>query len=189
MTRRLCSVPFDAELHLPKLQDFDCGAEDYQLEISEWIRNSGQDCVLDDLENWPNLRVWIYTLDDDIVGFGSLGSTDWDLREVGAGKKRVSVILLPNVGIRREFQGKPVDVTDKFDRYSSQILDDLVGKAKLDERRIKWMGLFVHPNNVAAIKLYERHEFKLLKKVRYNHKRFKLHYPGMLLDLESVQVA
>jgi ribosomal protein S18 acetylase RimI-like enzyme len=81
-----------------------------------------------------------------------------------------------------------VDVVDKFDRFSSQILDDLIARAKLNEANERWMGLFVHPNNLAAIRLYERHAFKLLKKVRFNHKEFETYYPAMLLDLETVQV-
>jgi len=188
MIRRLCCVPFDEEQHLPELQDFDCGAEAYQVEISEWIKNSGPNCVLDDLKKWSDLRVWVYTLDDTIVGFGSLGLSKWDLREIGAGKTKIPVKLIPDVGIRREFQGKPTEATNKFDRYSSQILDDLIFKAKSREQRVRWLGLFVHPDNRGAIKLYERHDFKLLKKVSYSHKDFNMTYPAMLLDLDYVDL-
>lgn len=169
------------------MRDFDCGAEDYQVEISEWIKNSGPNCVLDDLKNNPKLRVWIYTLEDVVVGFGSLALVEWDLREREGGGGKVPVILIPNVGIRREFQGLGSEArNNKFDRYSSRILDDLIAKAKKWEEKIRWLGLFVHPKNQGAIKLYQRHGFEWLKSVRYDHEDFNIAYPAMLLDLYAV---
>ena len=94
MIRRLRCVLFDEEQHLPKLQNSGCGAEDYEREIADWIKNRGRDCVLDDLRATPDLRVWVYILDDIIVGYGSMQSTKWNLRELCAGKGKEPVILL-----------------------------------------------------------------------------------------------
>src|SRR5271157_1062144 len=130
MTPRLRSTPFDAERHLPNVQDFDCGAEDYQVEIAEWIKNSGAGCIIDTMRDHLELKVWVYTLGDDtIVGYGSLGVTRWRLRGKVPGKKKVPVLLIANMGMRKEFQGEPKTATDKSDRYSSQILGDLIAKA------------------------------------------------------------
>ncbi len=189
MIPRLQSTLFEEEKHLAALQDFDCGSGNYAVEIADWIKNKPPDGVLNDLRKYPTLRVWIYTLDENtIVGFGSLQKARWRLRESGEAKKRVSILLIPYVGIKKEFHGQPMDATDKFDRYSSQILDDLVGKAKTHRPARHWLGLYVHPENLGAIKLYQRHEFKRLDGIGIYHKDFRVRYPTMLLDLDKVRL-
>jgi len=172
------------------LRLFDCGNENYQIEVANWIKNSGPGCVVDDLRERTDLRVWIYTLDEEtIVGFGSLGPNEWSLRERGQVKKKLPVMVIPSLGLAREFHGQPTEATDKFDRYSSQILDDLIVKAKTDPRGVRWLGLYVHPENRPAISLYQRHDFEFLEKSFYNHKDFGVKYPAMILDLNRVPLA
>jgi hypothetical protein len=171
---------------------FDCGDAPYQQEIAEWIKNSGPDCVLDELKNDPDLRVWIYTIGEEaIVGYGSLATKVWRF-PTGSGKRRktleVPVILIPNVGMRREYHGQPENVLSKFDRYSSQIMDDLISKAADNQNGIRWLGLYVHPENEGAIKLYNRHDFFSVRNVWYDHPDFSIRYPAMLLDLDRIPV-
>ena len=187
MIRRLRCEVFDEGRHLHRLQDFDCGEEDYQREISEWIRNSTADCVLDDLKARPDLQIWVYFLKKTVVGFGSLVLAEWELRRDGEKKSKVPVILIPNVGLSREFHGQPRDAKDKFDRYSSRILDDLTAKAKARKPKRRWLGLFVHPANKGAIRLYERHAFTRVDDIVYKHPDFKIEYPAMILDLDAIE--
>jgi hypothetical protein len=186
MVPRLTCIPFDAR-HLPKLQDFDCGTEDYEREVAHWIKNAGPDCVLNEMAKYPNLRVWLYVLLEslDIVGFGSLGQMRWDLSELKEDRRLVSII--PNMGIRGEFHHKPVEAVDKFDRFSSQIISDLIAKAKDGENHPDLLGLYVHPENLGAIKLYERHGFVRMKKVKWKNPDTGVYYPGMLRRLDIQQ--
>ena len=89
--------------------------------------------------------------------------------------------------MRVEFHGEPVGAP-KSERYSSQILGDLIGKAKSIKPKVPWLGLFVHPENIGAIKLYERHHFTCMKYINYPHKDFKIVYPRDAPDLDSVDV-
>ena len=62
------------------------------------------------------------------------------------------------MAIRREFWGKPQEaVLDE--RYSSQILRHLIDEAGAWPGDPPAVGLYVHPENQAAIKLYLRFHF------------------------------
>ena len=186
MFPRLKPTPFDEGKHWARLRDFDCGDEPYAREIAEWIKSSGPEGVLDELKNRPDLHVWIYTLDDDtIVGYGALLKEKWKLE--GA-KKKVPIVLVSNVGMRREFHGQPKGVDSRFDKYSSQILRHLIRTAKTNHPRIQWLGLYVHPDNAPAISLYVWHEFEPVEGVWYDHPDFFTRYPAMILDLSRVRL-
>jgi len=67
----------------------------------------------------------------------------------------VPISLIPSVGIQTAFQGGPRDAAYE-DKYSTQILGHLVVEArrKLGERQ-PFLGLYVHPGNLRAIKCYK----------------------------------
>ena len=60
---------------------------------------------------------------------------------------------------RRCLPGVPKD-----QRYSSLILDDLIDEACEWVEEKPYLCLFVHPDNIGAIHLYERHNFARLQK-------------------------
>jgi hypothetical protein len=62
-------------------------------------------------------KVWLYfDPDNDLVGFGSLGTTKWPNFP-----ERVSII--PQIGIQSRYHGQPTGAGET--KYSHQILDDL----------------------------------------------------------------
>jgi Acetyltransferase (GNAT) family len=181
----LTPTPFDAGKHWVGLQDFYCGEELYAREIADWIKSSEPEGVLDELKKRPDLCVWIYTLDDDtIVGYGALLKEKWELEGTN---RKVPIVLISNVGMRKAFHGQPKGVESPFDKYSSQILRHLIRTAKTRHAGIRWLGLYVHPENLPAIKLYVMHEFQPVKGVWYNHPDFLIRYPAMILDLSRVR--
>jgi ribosomal protein S18 acetylase RimI-like enzyme len=62
------------------------------------------------------------------------------------------------VAIRRPFWGKPDGPPEE--RYSSQIMRHLLQEAGAWPGQPPALGLFVHPDNHAAVKLYERFGFQ-----------------------------
>ncbi len=86
------------------------------------------------------------------------------------------------VGLEQRYRRKPEGPTDE--RYSSQIIDDLIEEARNanDPAVAPVLTLFVDPANAAAIKLYRRSGFSL-----YEHSYFDkisgIVYQGMLLTL------
>src|SRR5208282_3011519 len=70
-------IPFTADL-LGHVQTFDCGNEVYQIEVSDWIKNVGPYAVIGCMKRWGT-KVWLYTTGEgDLIGFGSVGSTNWN---------------------------------------------------------------------------------------------------------------
>lgn len=85
-------------------------------------------------------------------GFGALAKSDW--RWPGKnndGFVPLSVIIW--VGVQKEYWGKPEGPKDE--RYSAQILDDLLAEADADAKTHSVLGLFVHKDNHRAIKFYK----------------------------------
>ena len=56
-------------------------------------------------------------------------------------------------GVQKEFKGQPPG--PKEDRYSSQILGDLISEANEDKTTHPVLGLFVDKDNNRAIKFYK----------------------------------
>ncbi len=150
MHDQLTAVEFQPEM-LADIGNFDCGSESYQSELAGWLQNEASAVIV------KGTKVWLYfNQAGDIVGFGSLGPTNWRYPEPTS--KRTAVVLIPAVAIRREFWGKPENV-ELEERYSSQILRQLVDEAGAWPGNPPAVGLYVHPENQAAIKLYERFHF------------------------------
>jgi hypothetical protein len=67
IARILDKTPFSAEL-LPVVHGFYCGDEEWEREVSDWIKGPALQ------ELGPDCQVWLYsTADDGLVGYASLG--------------------------------------------------------------------------------------------------------------------
>jgi ribosomal protein S18 acetylase RimI-like enzyme len=179
MSSNLTKVPFTEEL-LPKVQGFDCGEEVWEQEVSDWIKAPlGAGGALDELQQGN--QVWLYVDEGgELVGFGSLGITmqRWPRSK----DPQLVATSIPMLGVDRRFWGQPPGPAE--DRYSTRILADLIEEARKhqDERPI--LILFVHIENVRAIRYYERAGFTELHKP-YTDKATGRVYKRMVLVLTS----
>jgi GNAT superfamily N-acetyltransferase len=172
MADLLIAVPFQAE-HVDLVRDFSCGEEAYERELAEWIQH----------DSLPTLarggKVWLYvTAQKEIVGYGSLAVSRWNYP--APSNKRISLALVPAVAIQKAFWGKPDGPCEE--RYSSQILDHLIVEAARLPTDIPFLGLFVHPDNHRAIRVYERHGFQQFSQTATD-KATGVIYRGMIRSL------
>lgn len=146
---------------LSRVQDFDCGQEEWEREVSDWIKSEGPEGALAESSRSSRpCKVWLYESDDgQIVGFGSLGETNWGRRVEGDPNSPFTVI--PNFAVQSRFQGQPANVSPD-ERYASLIMDDLIFEASEIPNRRPLLGLFVDVRNVRAIRFYERFGFQRL---------------------------
>jgi GNAT superfamily N-acetyltransferase len=173
---------------LPEVQDFHCGDEPYEKEVADWLKGPDApdaDSALTSIKHPERpSRVWLYKLGDEIVGFGALAKTDW--RWPGKNndpKLPLSIVIW--VGVQAKYWGQPPGT--KEERYSVQILDDLVAEAAVEAKTHPVLGLFVHKDNKRAIKFYKDAGFsdELEQRVeRTAH--FKLF---IVLDQEALEAA
>jgi ribosomal protein S18 acetylase RimI-like enzyme len=179
MSSNLTRIPFTEEL-LPKVPGVDCGDEPWEREVSDWIKAPhGAGGALDELQQGN--RVWLYVNEgNEIVGFGSLGTTmqRWPRSK----DPQIVVSSIPMLGVDRTFWGQPPGPVE--DRYSTRILADLIAEARKhqDERPI--LILFVHIENPRAIRYYERAGFTELHKP-YTDKTTGRVYKRMVLVLKT----
>jgi hypothetical protein len=147
------------ESDLPDLMDFDCGREPWARAATEWLLGS---------EVWQSIekratKVWLYrTAADVVVGFGSLGMTRrrWPPPDGGY----ANLLIIPMLGMDYRFHGQP---PDPVRRYSNQILSHLRYEAKrllaehlaASHGMLPLLALYVHKDNRAAIRLYEKFGF------------------------------
>jgi ribosomal protein S18 acetylase RimI-like enzyme len=188
MATILKRISFDKDL-IPLVHDFDCAPEYpptfWEEEINEWIRldPSAKDGALYYLAK--GTEVWLYANeDDDIVGYGSLCNSNWPdpavVQQVPK-LKRVPISLIPAVGIDRRFQGGP-EGAETAERYSTKIMNHLVFAARRHTDRQSFLGLYVHPANEKAIKLYRRMQFGPFTQ-KYRHEKAGVDYVSMILRL------
>ena len=136
-------------LHLVRGCDY--GSESYHRELATWLETEADEAMT------RGTRIWAYaTPDGEIAGYSSLGTTLWAYPEPNA--KKVQLTVIPAVALRREFWGKP-EGADRDSRFSSQIMRHLLTEAANWKGNIPAVGLYVHPENRAAIHLYERFGF------------------------------
>jgi ribosomal protein S18 acetylase RimI-like enzyme len=69
------------------------------------------------------------------------------------------------------------------EKYSTVILRDIMTKASKRCGPEKVVGLYVHPENGKAAKLYENSGFEKLNYIKYESPRFHKTYHGMVLYL------
>ena len=138
-----------------KVSHFDCGSEPWETEVSDWIKARGDtkgDSALTAMRAEPPVRIWLYINSEDrIVGFGSLGQSEWRWPN-SKRSHRTRVGLFPMLGIHKEFQGKPANAGSR--KYCYQIVEDLLAKAKSAD--FKLVGLFVHKSNLKARHIYKK---------------------------------
>jgi hypothetical protein len=180
MPANLTAIPFTKD-DLDAVADFDCGDEPWAQYVSDWIKG-GPGGVLDALE--AGTEVWLYVNDqNEIVGYGSLGTTNWyypDPYGREANTKRVSLSIIPAYAVQKAFHKKPAGAWQQH--YSSKILLDLLNQAlqrcqqKLDLAPL--LGLFVDDRNLHAIRHYENHGFtKYGKPLKGRGQRMLLNLP------------
>lgn len=175
MPRLLTRIPFAPE-HQRGLADFDCGTEPWAQDATAWIKGEGPGSVLDDLKR--GCAVWLYgTPQDGVVGFGSLAASRW--RWPNEKDQPSTISIIPMLGIDRRFRGQPHGPDER--RFSDQILDHLILEAMRCPDRAPLLGLFVHPDNLAAIRVYERAGFARFYKTWADPGGTR--YPSMLLKL------
>jgi ribosomal protein S18 acetylase RimI-like enzyme len=158
LTRAMCRDP---ELQAT-LARFDCGDEPWCPEINEWIRDlSGQ--VLKAVRNKSD--VWLYTTEEqELIGYGVLGSTNWDWPEPGSQPLRVNILTY--MGIDLTYRGQPAGQGETS--YGKQILGHLILRAKEKSDRSSVLGLYVHPENKRAIGLYRRFGFRPFHRLHHD---------------------
>jgi GNAT superfamily N-acetyltransferase len=188
MATILRRIPFDKDL-LPLVQDFDCAAEYppkfWEDEINEWIRldPTAEDGAL--FYSAKGTNVWLYANEDAaIVGYGAICQSNWPdpavIQQLPK-LKRVPISLIPAVGIDKRFQGG-LEGAEAADRYSTKIMNHLVFWASKHTERQNFLGLYVHPANEKAIKLYRRMQFRPFKQ-KYWHEKAGVDYVSMILRL------
>jgi GNAT superfamily N-acetyltransferase len=144
------------EEDLDEVQGFRCENAPWELQISDWIKNARTGAL--DYVHRGKCRVWLYRTEaGELVGYGSLGSSNWNWPS--ADDPRVPINIIPYVGVREEFWSQPPG--PKGERFSAQILDDLVDEALRQRDRHPALGLFVHEDNHRAIAFYRNSGFTM----------------------------
>jgi GNAT superfamily N-acetyltransferase len=150
MASSLVVLPFTAEL-AGLVEAFACGEEPHERELADWIKQDALAAMN------RGTSVWLFfTPERELVGYGSLGKTQWSWPDSASNK--VPIQIIPAVAIQKHFWGKPEGPRE--DRYSSRILDHLVAEATERSDVSPLLGLFVHPANQRAVKLYQRAGFE-----------------------------
>ena len=179
MPALLEKIVFEKE-HLRATAEFDCGAEPWEVEVSDWIRGRGQESVLDYLP-LPDCQIWLYTTPEfGLVGFGSIKATRW--RWPTPRDRAITLTMIPMLGIQSRFRGEPHGEGER--RYSEQLLDDLAFEATSHRDREPLLGLYVHPGNARAISFYRRSGFSDFPK-SWIDPHSGVAYQAMLLDLRQ----
>jgi GNAT superfamily N-acetyltransferase len=135
---------------LDAVRGFDYGDEPYQKELGDWMLGDAIPALA------RGTRIWLYLNQaGDFVGYGSLGATRWKYPDPASPK--TELVIVPAVALRKQFWGKPDGPPEE--RYSSQIMRHLLTEASAWPGQPPAVGLFVHPDNQAAARLYERFGF------------------------------
>jgi ribosomal protein S18 acetylase RimI-like enzyme len=167
---------------LPKVKDFNCGNDQWELEVSNWIKapvgSSPVPGALDEMANTDRpCEVWLYgTEQGELVGLGSLGLSKWRWPRPNK-SPQVPISVIPYIGIRVEFRGTP-------ERFGSQILADLKAEALTHPDREPVLGLFVDVRNQAALKFYGKEGFQAFGKPILDNAT-QSQRQRMILDLRS----
>ncbi len=181
MSSLLQKIPFSEAL-LPRVQAFDCGAEPWQREVSDWIKAPrGAGGALDQLLQ-PGSQVWLYAAEQgSLVGFGSLaiGSQRWPRPK----DPPIETSVIPVLGVDQRFWGQPAGPPE--DRYSARILDDLIAEASAHRDARPILVLYVSLDNARGITFYERAGFQELHK-SWTDKNTGRVYKRMFLVLPEV---
>jgi hypothetical protein len=156
MPSNLQKEPFTAA-KLDEAQQFECGDRPCQKEVSDWLKRPlGEDGALTSISNRKKPgRVWLYRLDETLVGYGALAKSNW--RWQGEEDPGIPVTMVIWYAVHKDFQGQPPGPRE--DHYSFQIFDDLVAIANKDQIESPLMVLYVHNENNKAIAVYHDYGF------------------------------
>jgi GNAT superfamily N-acetyltransferase len=154
---RLVAVEFTATS--APLSGFSCGIEEWHLELNEWICTQK---VLDSITQ-RGTKVWVYYLNNDIVGYGSLGVTERPPPPPGK-NRRFSII--PYLAVQTTYHGQPYGAL-RDDKFAGQIMNDLILKAR--QLGHPQLILYVHPKNDQAKAFYDKFGFSNEGLVRGGH--------------------
>ena len=131
--------------------DFKCGQENYQHALAVWI--TGEEAIK---ALKGKTRIFAYAtarVPEQVVGYGSLGTSNWKLADDESDKVKVQII--PALAVHEKYWGQGV---------CKQIVDHLVNEAQQNVNASLLLGLFVHEKNDAAIHVYQAAGFKFLRK-------------------------
>jgi GNAT superfamily N-acetyltransferase len=171
MSDPLGKVEFtEAHLALPKVQAFDCGDEEWEREVANWLKApKGQNGAVDDLAR--GTKVWLYvTAAGELVGVGSLGMAR--LRWPKGKSDPIPASVIPNLGIDRAHRGRG---------YGGTILSDLLAAALAVASERRLLVLYVHEQN-PALTFYLKYNFAEYGKPYLNPDNNR-HYKRLVLDL------
>jgi len=159
--------PFTAALHAA-VQGFDCGSESWERAMALWI--TGQEAI-DSITNRGTQVFLYYDGSNQLVGFGSIGTTHWSWPPPNG--RRTELAIIPALAVQKRFWGHPKGRSvAPSDKYSRQILSDLIGRAKL--LPVTALALFVHKDNTHAIALYREIEFERVGELKNDHYKMAL---------------
>ena len=97
----LQAVAFDPSM-IEAVAGFNCGDESWQRDLASWIINESH-AAMD-----RGTKVWLYVESaGEIVGYGSLGTTNWKYPDPDS--RRTMVAIIPAVAIQRQFHGQSVN--------------------------------------------------------------------------------
>jgi GNAT superfamily N-acetyltransferase len=135
------------DLALADVQAFNCGDLKRDLDVARFLTCEARD-LIDKPEN--PLHVWLYRDEDDsLVGFSSLGRSEWCYPKPTGIKTAIQII--PNLAVSVDHKGK---------KYSTEILEDTIVEAIARRESVsELLGLFVHIDNPIAIHIYESAKF------------------------------
>ena len=124
-------------------------------------------------------EVWLYaTASGGVVGFGSLGRSNWKWPDAQSPRRPISVI--PMFGVRTQFRANHLGPPEQ--RFATQILRDLIAEAASCTDRDPLLGLYVHQDNQKAIRFYRRNGFLTF---HTEHVEGGQRYQGMILKVDQ----
>ena len=171
MASRLSKVSFGEDL-LPLVKGFDCGPDEWDREVAEWIQQpSGSGGALDELRSSDQLRVWLhFDSATQLVGYSSLGQTNWP--------QMLKLSIIPNVAVAKDHQGHG---------YFREIMGHLIDAAQKEAQRpesprLPIIVLYVDPRNTKAITIYRKYNFQTTTR-NYTDRVTGKVYEGMLLRI------
>jgi hypothetical protein len=175
-SNNLVPVQFTAnDIH--RVANFQCGGLPYQWPLATWIKEKS----LPALES--KTRIWLYETEDHcLVGYGSVGTTKWTIADMG----EVKILVIPALAVQEIYWCKPAGVP-REDQFSYQIIRHLKTQAIV---RLKnspvlkpKLGLFVHPDNEPAKRLYANTGFVEVPGVSLPDPITRADCPAMICDL------
>jgi ribosomal protein S18 acetylase RimI-like enzyme len=144
-----------SERELPRVQSFACGDDIWCTVAERWIKSppSYRGAIFS-IKQYQT-SVWLYLLNNALVGFASLGYSEWE--NVPPDGQHRKLLFIPQLAVCSDFHGQPKE----GDTFASQILKDVLAEAK--RRDTCPVGLWVDSENIKAQRFYLRHQFTFIE--------------------------